>query len=193
MNTKRFNLASRLIHWAIAFTFLYLLLTILLRLGWMNKNSVGEIISNGLAKKDVTVDKDTAGTIAKQVRRPMWETHELAGYIMIGLYVIRVIITYLQGTTFPNPFKQEGLSGKDKFRFWVYIVFYICLFGSLITAMFMEYGPDSIRHTMEELHEKSLYYMVVFIVLHIGGVLMADGGKEPGIISKMVSGDKAIA
>ena len=42
---------------------------------------------------------------------------------------------------------------------------------------------------MEAIHVKSLYYMLSFIVLHIGGVLLADIGSEPGIVSKMIRGD----
>jgi hypothetical protein len=45
MREQRFNLAHRLIHWAIAFTVLFLLLTILLRMGW-NFSIVGQSILN---------------------------------------------------------------------------------------------------------------------------------------------------
>jgi cytochrome b len=39
---------------------------------------------------------------------------------------------------------------------------------------------------------QSIYYVVIFIMLHIGGVLIADAGLDRGIISKMISGDKAV-
>lgn len=190
MTDKRFNLASRLIHWAIAFTFLYLLLTVLLRLGWMNKNSMGEIISSGLAEKDITIDKDTAGTIAKQVRRPMWGTHTIAGYVLVALYLIRMAIFAIQGVTVISPFKKD-ITGYQRFRSFVYLLFYVFVAVSLITGLFIVFGPDSVHEFNEEVHKLSLYYMVAFIVLHIGGVVMADGGKERGIISKMISGDGA--
>lgn len=189
MREKRFNLASRLLHWAIAFTFLYILLTVLLRLGWMNKGSMGTIIQDNLAERNISISNDDAGTIAKKVRKPMWSTHTIAGYVLVGLFVLRLILTWVQGMGFANPLKK-GLSGYEKFKSWVYIIFYILLAGSLITGLLMEFGPESLEHTMEELHEQSLYYMVVFIVIHTVGVIVADGGKDRGIISKMVSGDK---
>ena len=189
MRETRFNLASRLIHWAIAFTFLYILLTVLLRLGWMNKGSMGTIIQEGLYKDGITLDKDAAGTLAKKVRRPMWETHTMAGYVLVGLYVVRMIINIVQGCGFDNPLKA-GLSGYKKFKSWVYVVFYIFLAGSLITGLLIEFGPESIHEISEEIHKLSLYYMTTFIAVHLVGVVIADGGKERGIISKIISGDR---
>jgi cytochrome b len=43
---------------------------------------------------------------------------------------------------------------------------------------------------MESIHELSIYYLLGFIVLHIGGVLYAEFTTNKGIISKIVSGDK---
>jgi len=191
MKDKRFSLASRLIHWAIAFTFLYLLVTVLLRMGWMNRGSMGAIIQNGLGEEGVTVNEDVATKVAKQVRRPMWETHIIAGYVLTGLYVIRMIITYIQGAGFASPF-AKNLSGYQRFRSWVYVLFYIFVAGSLITGLLIEFGPGSIHEISEEIHKLSLYYMVGFIALHLVGVVVADGTKERGIISKIISGDKQL-
>ena len=191
MREIRFNLASRLIHWAIAFVFLYILLTVLLRLGWMNKGHMGDIIRENLANDGINLDKDAAGTLAKKVRRPMWETHTIAGYVLVGLYVIRMILNFVQGFGFESPLKA-GLPGYKKFKSWVYVVFYICLTGSLITGLIIEFGPHSIHDVSEEIHKLSLYYMIAFIAIHLVGVVIADGNKERGIISKIISGDRPL-
>ncbi|MCO6148468.1 cytochrome b/b6 domain-containing protein [Flavobacterium sp. NRK1] len=191
MREKRFNLASRLLHWAITFTFLYILLTVFLRMGWMNKGSVGTIIHDNLAEQNVVITNDAAATIGKKVRRPMWETHIIAGYIMVGLFVLRIILTWVQGMGFANPLKK-GISQYDKFKSWVYIVFYLLLGAALFTGMMKELGPRSIGHIMEDIHVQSLYFAIPFIVLHTFGVLIADAGKERGIISKIISGDRPI-
>ena len=188
MREKRFNLASRLIHWAIAFVFLYILLTVLLRMGWMNRGTVAALAGESLAKDGAAVTKDQVTNVGRAVRRPMWDTHIIAGYVLIGLYVIRMIINMVQGLGFDNPLKQ-GLSGYRKFKSWVYVIFYIFLFGSLLTGILIEFGPHSIHEVSEDIHKLSLYYMIAFIVLHLVGVIIADGGKERGIISKIISGD----
>jgi len=192
MNDKRFTLASRLIHWAIAFTFFYIALTVFLRMGWLNKGSVGTILQDNLNEEGIKLTKDQAGTLAKKVRRPMWETHIIAGYVLIGLYFVRMIITYVQGQAFANPLKA-GVSGYQKFKSWVYIVFYILLAGSLVTGILIEFGPENIHEVSEEIHKLSLYYMIGFITIHIVGVVIADGGKERGIISKIISGDRPVS
>jgi cytochrome b561 len=191
MREKRFNLASRLLHWTIAFTFLYILLTVFLRMGWMNKGSVGTIIHDNLAEQNVVITNDAAATIGKKVRRPMWESHIIAGYVMVGLFVLRIILTWVQGMGFANPLKK-GISQYDKFKSWVYIVFYLLLGAALFTGMMKELGPRSIGHIMEDIHVQSLYFAIPFIVLHTFGVLIADAGKERGIISKIISGDRPI-
>lgn len=191
MREKRFNLASRLIHWAIAFTFLYIMLTVLLRMGWMNKGNMGTIIHENLSEQKVTITPDDAMLIAKKVRRPMWETHIIAGYVLIGLFVLRIILTWVQGIGFANPLKK-GVSQYEKFKAWVYIVFYLLLGTSLFTGIMLEFGPESIEHTMEDIHVLSLYYSIAFILLHTIGVLLADVKKERGIISKIISGDRPL-
>jgi cytochrome b561 len=191
MREKRFNLASRLIHWAIAFTFLYIMLTVLLRMGWMNKGNMGTIIHDNLAEQNVAISSDDAMQIAKKVRRPMWNTHIIAGYVLIGLFVLRIILTWVQGMGFANPLKK-GVSQYERFKSWVYIVFYLLLGTSLFTGIMLEFGPESIEHTMEDIHVLSLYYSIAFILLHTVGVLMADAGRERGIISKIISGDRPV-
>jgi hypothetical protein len=60
--------------------------------------------------------------------------------------------------------------------------------ASLTTGVLILYGPDSTHHLMEELHEKSLYWLLVFIILHFMGVLLLELGEKKGIVSKMISG-----
>jgi cytochrome b len=43
---------------------------------------------------------------------------------------------------------------------------------------------------MEEIHVLSIYYLIAFITLHIGGVLFSEFTNQKGILSKIVSGNK---
>jgi cytochrome b561 len=189
MREKRFNLASRLIHWAIALTVTFLLLTVFLRLGWMNKDNMGSILRENLAKEGISVSQADAARIGKEIRTPMWQYHILSGYVLIALYLVRTVITIIQGVNFKNPFSKQTLV-KDQFKSWLYIIFYIFLLTSLFTGFMIVNGPKDLKDVMEKIHVKSLYYIITFIIVHIGGVLLADMGSEPGIISKIVSGNK---
>jgi cytochrome b len=104
--------------------------------------------------------------------------------------VLRIVLLAIQGVAYKNPFSKQT-SPKDKFKGWVYIVFYTLLAVSLLTGFMVQNGPENLKHNMAAVHVQSIYYVVIFIILHIGGVLIADAGAERGIISKIISGDKS--
>ena len=189
LREKKFNLVHRMLHWIIAATILFLILTVWLRSGWMNKNHIATIIQENLSKSGYTISSKDAIAIGKEVRNNMWQWHMIAGYVLIGLYLLRMLVIAKQGLAYKNPLSL-GLSNKEKFKSWLYIIFYALLAISLITGFIIENGPKSTEEVMILIHVQSLYYVITFIILHMGGVLIADAGKEKGIISKMVSGDK---
>lgn len=187
MENKTYSTAYRIVHWAIAISMILLLLTIFLRLTWMNKNHVADIIQNYLSTTDQTLSRDQAIILAKQIRKPMWDWHIYIGYVLVGLYSIRLVLPFFGQMQFSNPLKKE-LTIKAKFQYWVYIVFYVCVAVSLITGLIIEFGSKNLKKPMEEIHVLSIYYLLAFIFLHLGGVLLAELTTEQGIISKIVSG-----
>ena len=187
MKKNRYTRSRRFLHWAIALSLLFTLMTIFLRLTWMNKNTVAEIMTNELSRLDVKINEDQAVSIAKSIRSPMWEWHVYSGYLLIALYCIRMFVFMVQGVPFRNPISRTARS-REKFQSWTYILFYFLLGASLTTGMLILYGPESTHHLMEELHEKSLYWLLVFIILHFMGVLLLELGEKKGIVSKMISG-----
>ena len=43
---------------------------------------------------------------------------------------------------------------------------------------------------MEGIHEFGTYYLVAFIALHIGGILIAELTNDKGIISRIINGSE---
>ncbi|MBA4153573.1 cytochrome b/b6 domain-containing protein [Flavobacterium sp.] len=189
MENRTYTTIYRIMHWAIAICMILLLLTIFLRLTWMNKNNVSAIIQNFLATTDLTLSEDQSILLAKQIRKPMWDWHIYLGYVLVGLYSIRLVLPFFGKMKFSNPFNKE-LSFKTKFQYALYLFFYTCVAISLITGLIIEFGPKNLKTPMEEIHVLSIYYLVAFIILHIGGVLYAEFTTSKGIISKIVSGNK---
>lgn len=189
MKNRNYSKVYRIMHWAIALCFMFILLTIFLRMYWMNKNQVSDIIQNFLATTDQTLSEEETITLAKQIRKPMWDWHIYVGYVLVGLYMIRLILPLFGEMKFPNPFNKL-LTLKEKFQNWVYLVFYLCVAISLTTGLLIIYGSDSIHELMEEIHVLSIYYLLAFIILHLGGVLMAEITDQQGIVSRIISGGK---
>lgn len=188
MQTRNYSKTYRILHWLIAFAFLLLLITIFLRKTWMEKNHVAEIIQTFLKDNGyAALPQDEAISLAKKIRKPMWEWHIYLGYFLTGLYCIRLAVPFFGKMKFSSPFKA-GLNTKTKFQFWVYLVFYTCTAVSLITGLIIEFGPKVYKKPMEEIHELSLYYLLSFMILHFAGILIAEFTSDKGLISRIISG-----
>lgn len=189
MQQQAYSKVYRIMHWAIAFCMLGLLLTIFLRLTWLNKFEVATIIENYLADNSLSLSEDERITLAKKIRKPMWQWHIYLGYALTALYSIRLALPFFGEMSFTNPFKKE-LTKEEKFKYVTYALFYVFVAISLITGLIIEHGPKEYKHTMEEIHELSIYYLVAFIVIHFAGVLRAEFTHDKGIISRVISGLK---
>lgn len=187
METVKYSKIYRIIHWTIAITFLLLLVTIFLRLTWMNKYNMADIIQTYLASTDQSLSRDQLIVLAKQIRAPMWDWHIYLGYVLVGLFSLRFILPFFGTMKFQNPL-VKNLSFKQQFQKWTYIIFYVCVVVSLVTGLIIELGPKDLKKPMEEIHVLGIYYLLAFIALHIGGVVMAEFTNQSGIISRIVRG-----
>ncbi|MCL9770814.1 cytochrome b/b6 domain-containing protein [Flavobacterium sp. HXWNR69] len=191
MRTRNYSKVYRILHWLIAFSFILLLVTIFLRKTWMEKNHVAEIIQAFLADKGyAALPEDDAILLAKKIRKPMWDWHIYLGYVLTGLYCIRLAVPFFGEMKFASPFKA-GLDAKTKFQYWVYLIFYVCTAISLITGLIIELGPKEYKKPMEEIHELSLYYLLGFMILHFGGILIAELTSDKGLVSRIINGGTA--
>jgi len=179
-----YTLTDRMLHWALAFAILFILLTVFLRLNWMEKNHVAGILIDKLSALDITISKDQAIKIAKQIRKPMFDWHIYVGYFAAGVFVLRMLFHIKNKKSF------SPVTSREKFQLWVYRIFYALLGTTLITGLLIKFGPNSIHKLAEDIHKLTLYYMIAFLVLHFGGILLAELGSKKGIVSKMIGGEK---
>ncbi|BAX78417.1 cytochrome b/b6 domain-containing protein [Labilibaculum antarcticum] len=189
MGNTKYSKVYRIIHWAIAVSFLLLLVTIFLRLTWMNKYNVADIIQAYLSGTDQVLSQEQLIDLAKNIRQPMWSWHIYIGYVLVGLFSIRLILPAFGHMKIQNPL-DKTLTTKMKFQKWTYIIFYFCVIVSLVTGLIIVLGPKELKKSMEEIHVLSIYYLIAFIGIHLAGVLIAEFTNQKGIISSIVSGSK---
>lgn len=189
MNQTKYTTVYRIIHWAIAISFLLLLLTIFLRLTWMNKHNVAAIIQDYIIGTGQTLSEDQLIVLAKKIRQPMWDWHIYIGYVLVGLFSIRFILPAFGHMKIQNPLSKD-LTAKMKVQKWTYLIFYICVIVSFTTGLIIELGPKDLKKSMEDIHVLSIYYLLAFITIHLAGVLLAEFSDQKGIISRIVSGAK---
>ncbi|WP_055443285.1 cytochrome b/b6 domain-containing protein [Lacinutrix himadriensis] len=189
MEKTKYSKIYRIIHWAIAVSFILLLITIFLRLTWMNKYNMAAIIEDYLISAEQSLSQDQLLVLAKKIRQPMWNWHIYIGYVLVGLFSIRFILPAFGQMKIQNPF-SKNLSTKKKIQKWTYLIFYICVIVSLVTGLIIELGPKELKKPMEEIHVLGIYYLIAFMVIHLAGVLIAEFTEQKGIISRIVSGSK---
>ncbi|MCB9361096.1 MAG: cytochrome b/b6 domain-containing protein [Flavobacteriales bacterium] len=189
MKNIKYSTLYRIIHWAIAISFILLLFTIFLRLTWMNKHNVAAIIQEYLNGTDQILSQDQLVVLAKKIREPMWAWHIYIGYVLTGLFSLRFILPLFGQMKFQNPF-EKGLTLKEKIQKWTYIVFYLCVVVSLVTGLVIKFGSRDLKEPMEEIHVLSIYYLIGFVMLHFGGVFIAEFTNQKGIVSRIISGSK---
>lgn len=189
MEGKNYSKIYRIMHWLIAISFLLLLLTIFLRLTWLNKYNVAAIIQEYLVGTGQTLSEEQLIKLAKKIRAPMWQWHIYFGYVLVGLYTIRLLLPAFGHMKFQNP-NAKNLSTVMKVQRWSYLVFYVFVVISLVTGLVIELGPKEYKEPMEEIHVLGLYYLLAFIVIHFSGVLISEFTHDKGIISKIVSGSR---
>ena len=124
MNQTKYPTVYRIIHWAIAISFLLLLLTIFLRLTWMNKHNVAAILQDYIIGTGQTLSEDQLIVLAKKIRQPMWDWHIYIGYVLVGLFSIRFILPAFGHMKIQNPLSKD-LTAKMKVQKWTYLIFYI--------------------------------------------------------------------
>lgn len=184
MEIKKYSSVYKIMHWAIAFCILFMLFTVFLRLTWLNKIHVSEILGAELLQRDVNLSSDELQKIAKKIRKPMWNWHVYIGYVLIGLYAIRLILPLFGEMKFKSPIREKT-NGK-KFQQWTYVFFYVGLAATLATGFLIVNGPSAWKDGLENMHELSLYYILTFIVIHFAGILLAEYGSQKGIISSII-------
>lgn len=189
MEQTKYSKIYRIMHWAIAITFLLLLITIFLRLTWLNKHNVAAIIQDYMSNNNLTLTENQSIILAKKIRKPMWDWHIYLGYVLTGLFTIRFLLPAFGQMKIQNPLDKNATT-KIKFQKWTYIIFYVCVVISLITGLIIVLGPKEYKSTMEGIHEFGTYYLVAFIALHIGGVLISELTNDKGVISRIINGSE---
>ena len=186
-DSKTYDVLHRLLHWSIALCITVLLGTALLHITWFGKDHLAKIIQDNLNLLGSQISFGDASIIAKRIAQPMWNWHFYAGYVLIGLYILRLIHLTINGMLFPNPFDKKNTL-KQKTQGFTYIIFYFLVGVTVVTGSLMLWGPTSWRWTSQIIHYQSHYYSMAFILMHFGGIIVTELFMEKGVASKMIHG-----
>lgn len=186
----RYTLKFRIWHWLNAIVVLGLLGTVFLRKTFLSWRTNAEILTTKLSEFGMVITPDQAKILAKAVREGMWEWHIYLGYALGVLVLYRVYLYFLDNSV------REKFSDLDFHKKGVkslYIVLYTVLIFMSVSGLsiyfYHELGlSKDFAHDLKEIHEAVYHFVLIFVPLHIGGVVIADATKERGLISTMIHG-----
>lgn len=187
---KKYTVLHRLLHWVFAIFMLVLFTTGFLRMVWMSKTVISAAVNKNSQIQSLNLDKQSLLTIVHSVQDPMFEWHVYAAYIVTIAFIIRISYMIFKGIKFPNPFSKTT-SGKDKFQGFIYLGFYLMIAVQIITGGILKFeiASESLSDLAETVHKLAVYWMPIFVFLHLGGIAISENTNRKGITSKMIGGD----
>jgi len=192
---KKWSVPFRLWHWLHAGVILALLGTVFLRKTFLSWRANSEIVIHKLLDFGIDITAEQAKILAKAIRAPMWEWHILLGYALALLFVWRLALFF-------TPSGQHSYTGFGSLSLHhkvvkagyllLYTVIAFMVLSGLIIHFYDSIGlSKETAHDIKELHEAAYLFILIFVPLHIAGVVIADISDEPCIVSDMINGGES--
>jgi len=186
----KYSVGFRIWHWLNAIVILGLLGTVFLRKTFLSYKANAEIIMAKLADLGTEIELEDAKSIARSIRNVMWEWHLFLGYALAFLLLYRVALFFLDKS--PKTAFSELALHKKGVRILYYILYTTLLFMTITGfAIYLQralgLSEDMVKF-LKESHEAVFIFIMFFVPLHIGGVVVADIKEEHGLVSTMING-----
>ena len=189
---QKWRLDFRIWHWVHAIVVLGLLGTVFLRKTFLSWRTTSELLTQKLAEIDLTVTETQAKVLAKAIRAPMWEWHIILGYALAVLLLWRMILFFTQSgkQNYQNMQKETLHKKMVKLGYvGIYAILTFMAVSGLVIHFYEELGLiKETAHDIKEIHELVFNAILIFVPLHIIGVVIAENRDEKNIISDMVHG-----
>ena len=205
---QKHSVAVRTWHWI---TFLFItasMVTVLFASTLLNPRDNIGMVQEQLQKNGLTVTQDQAFSVSHEYEDKVWGVHKWIGFGIVFLLLSRLAIELVQ----PGEeklrsrlkvaialYKQKDAM-KKVYRHFIgikltYTLFYVLILCMALTGLGMAFGrdlgiPRNVYGLIKEIHSIGQYCMYAFVLVHLGGVIVADNTEAKGIVSGMINGNK---
>lgn len=205
----RHSAALRIWHWGTYFLITGSLITVLFAKTLFKANNNIQLVQNNLKESNITVTAPQAKSVAHEFSDLIWGWHIYIGYVLAGLLAFRLVFEFFQPKEqkfipiIKNSISYLKMPGADKNRAkhylvvrFIYLSFYLAIVVQATTGLFMAYSDDvpslkALRHTASNIHTVFMWVIITYVVVHLGGVILAElGKKDKGVVSDMINGGK---
>ena len=186
----KYTLSFRVWHWLNALVIIGLLGTVFLRKTFLSWRDNAQIIMSKFSEMGVVITKEQAKVVAQTIRDGMWEWHIILGYALAFLVLYRIYLFFRDKST-KETFSSLTLHKKGVKS--LYYVFYATLVFMSVSGLVIEFYEflgltKAMAHNIAEAHEVVFNFIMIFVVLHIAGVIIAENKDEKGLVSTMING-----
>jgi len=197
-----YSRALRLWHWSSFIITCNLLLTILVSKSFLNWLFVNNTIYEGMAREGIHLLPGQADATAGLLRERIWTWHTNLGYILSLLIIFRIVLECFQPRdqklwgkiriAWFQKRKEPGMARHYLFVRIIYLFFYILIALMSGTGIWMAFHkqPRYIEafHSVKEIHENCFLVLLLFIAIHLAGVIRFERKHRSNLISAMVHG-----
>ncbi|WP_158799188.1 cytochrome b/b6 domain-containing protein [Pedobacter sp. L105] len=180
---------------------------------WMNAliitGSLVTVVINSTLFEDPSIRSTVQGkSILHTLEDKVWGIHIYFGYALAALFLFRIFqelflrsdqkFLYKLKVVYSDYFvinKNREPAKHDLVVKILYIIFYMLLAIMVGTGLTLAFGdqfglPKSILHAVKNFHGFCMYLIIVFVLLHVAGVILAEKKSGSGIVSDMINGGK---
>lgn len=205
--THDYSAAMRAWHWVNAALVSGQLLTILFQKVIVNAKGAVPEFQAAITKGGGTLTQQQGRAVAHVISERIWTWHVWMGVALAACWLFWTMMQALDpaGRRFgarlmaaAQRYKLAAPAARPDARHALlakltYAAFYLFITLMVVTGLGLIWADDSaflgnIKHTMEEVHNVTMYLIIGYIVLHMMGVVWSEITKDHGLISRMVGG-----
>ena len=208
--THDYSAAMRIWHWGNAALVSGQLLTILFLKVIVNARSAVPEFQAALAKSGGSLTDQQGRAVAHVISERIWTWHVWIGVTLAAFWLFWTVMQALDPAG--RRFGARLRAAARRYRLaapaehaearhallakLTYAAFYLFITTMVVTGLSLAFGDDvpflrGIEHQVKEVHNFTMYLIIGYIVLHIGGVVWSELTGDRGLISRMVSGGKS--
>jgi Ni,Fe-hydrogenase I cytochrome b subunit len=197
----------RVWHWLTFLTISASLITVLFASTVLKPRTNIKMVQDQMQRKGVTITEEQAFAVSHGFEDTMWDLHKLLGFGLTFLLAARLIIEVAQPgdekltvrikKVLKLQLQNSGNKSVNKHYLIVkrgYIAFYALLLVMVLTGLGLAFGHDlaflNQNHKLiKTIHSFCQYLMYGYVFLHLCGVIIAETGRDKGIVSGMINGN----
>lgn len=204
---EKHGLSLRLWHWTFFILLTGTIITVLLASTLFRTRNNITLVQQQLQEKNLSASQDQARAVAHAINDKLWDLHTWIGYVITLFLLGRLVLEVLQPADEKLGLKIKKAMGfktlpagqrKDLQHYLRvkkgYLVFYGLILVMAVTGIGLAFEQvplfSHLRKPVKQIHSFTQYLIYGYILLHIGGVILADAGRYPGLVSGMIHGKK---